>query len=95
MMKKAVNCINPELIKLYSNSAKLEKITSLIATQLPKHLQGKVFAASFNKGVLLLSSEQPAHASELRYLIPNLRNTLRNTEGLYHLVSIKIMISKK
>lgn len=93
MLKKAINCINPNILGLYKKSADLEHVSHKILKHLPEKMLGEVKIASFDKGLLVLSYNKQAIASELRYLIPELRNNLRVKEKLYNIVNIKIIQS--
>lgn len=90
MMKKAVNCINKNLVSLYQASAKLESLNHQILNFLPKHVQSQIKVISFEKGQLTLKALSPTISTELRFLLPELRTQLRQEAGLYQLVSIKI-----
>ncbi len=93
MLKKAINCINPNILELYKKSADMSNVSNKILQHLPSRIRSEVNVASFDKGLLVLSYKKPAIASELRYLIPELRTQLRVKENLYNLVNIKIIQS--
>lgn len=90
MLKKAVNCLNPNLIKIYKKTAEIEQLSAKIIKHLPSQLQSKIHIASFDKGQLVLKAIDPAIRTELRYLLPELRENLRSKEQLYSLVNIRI-----
>lgn len=91
MLKKAVNCINTDLLKMYQNSANLEQLDGLVLRQLPKHLHTFVKVSNFKNGLLTLCFSTPGSGNELRYLVPELITKLRTNEKLYNLVSIKLI----
>lgn len=70
----------------------LEELSLKISEFLPSHLTSKCQVGSFNKGSLVLTTTNAAFASEIRYLLPELRDKLRKEAGLYQLSSIKITI---
>mgnify|MGYP006078559963 CR=1 FL=1 len=89
MLKKAINCINPNLISIYQKTANLEQVTEKIIRHIPKELQKFVSIASYDKGILTLSYHNAAIGNELRYFLPELRTNLRCKEKMYQLVQIK------
>ena len=91
MLKKAINCINKNLISIYSKSAELEQLGEQINKHLPKNFIKHVKIASFDKGVLIISCKNSMMANELRFLLPELRTTLRQQEKLYNLANIKLI----
>ncbi len=94
MLKKAINCINPQLIKMYKKSSEVETLQLQVMKYLPSHLKEKTTIASFDNGQLVLNAKTAAASTELRYLLPELRTQLRQKENLYQLVNIKVMTAR-
>lgn len=91
MIRPISRCLNAQLIDLCQQSIKLDELNSKIKTTLETPLADNCQVAAFNKGCLILSVTNAAWATELRYLLPELRDKLRKM-GLYQLVSIKIVL---
>lgn len=70
----------------------LEELSQKIAQYLPENLASHCSVGSFNKGCLLLTTNDAAWANQLHYFLPELRDKLRKEAGLYQLASIKIKI---
>lgn len=90
MIKKAVNCINADMLQLYKKTAERDQVASKVKAYLPEHLQDHVQINSFDKGILSLSATSQACLTELRYLLPDLRNKLRQQAHFYQLVNIQL-----
>lgn len=91
MLKKAINCINSNLVNIYQKSIDVGQLSNKVLPLLPKHLQPYVNIASFEKGTLVLTFKNSSIANELRYLIPELRNELRQKAQMHQLVQIKLI----
>ena len=91
-MRRINRCLNPRLVEICQRTRQLEALNSAIKQCLPYALKEHCQVGSFNKGCLIIVVSDPAWASELRYSIPELRDTLRSEAGLYQLSSIKISI---
>lgn len=89
-MKKLSNCLNDNLNKLIDKVGQVKQINDILHSHLPQHLRADCSASQFNQGILTLSLSNQSIATELRYLIPDLRNKLRQNERLYGLNTIKI-----
>lgn len=94
MIRPINRCLNTQLIDLCLQAIKLDELNSKIKTALKAPLSDNCQVAAFNKGCLVLSVTNAAWATDLRYLIPELRDKLRKS-GLYQLVSIKIVLTGK
>jgi hypothetical protein len=70
----------------------LEELSQKIAQFLPEQLGKQCSVGSFNKGCLLLTTNDAAWATQLHYYLPELRDKLRKEAGLYQLASIKIKV---
>lgn len=91
-MKSISQCLNKQLSTICQHSMQLEELSLKISAFLPSHFISKCQVGSFNKGCLVLTTTNAAFASEIRYLLPELRDKLRKEAGLYQLSSIKITI---
>jgi hypothetical protein len=85
-------CLNRQLVEICSQVNRLQKTQVKIEQYLPVHLLAHCRVASFNKGSLHLVVDDAVWASELRYLIPALRDKLRAEGGLHQLVAIKLKV---
>lgn len=92
-MRRINQCHNKQLLALCQAAMQFDDLNRKIIPLLPENLRGHWRVGSFNKGCLILVTSKPAFATELRYYLPTLRDTLRTTAGLYQLVSIKIQIN--
>ncbi len=91
MLKKAINCINPNLISIYQKSINIDQISIRVLHHIPEHLQSSIKIASYEKGTLTLAFNNTAIANELRYLVPELRSALRQKENMHQLTQIKLV----
>ncbi|KGP64223.1 hypothetical protein EP47_04000 [Legionella norrlandica] len=91
-MKSINRCLNKQLSEICQRSMQLEELSLKISRFLPENLADKCQVASFNKGSLLLTTTNAAFASQIRYLLPDLRDKLRKEAGLYQLSAIKITV---
>lgn len=91
-MKSINQCLNKQLSEICRHSMQLEELSLKISQFLPANLTSKCQVGSFNKGSLVLTTTSSAFASQIRYLLPDLRDKLRKEAGLYQLSSIKISI---
>lgn len=91
-MRRINRCFNHQLHHLCQGAVELDVLSRAILKFLPKTLHGHCQVASFNRGCLLLTINKPNLATELRYLLPNLRDDLRKEAKLHQLISIKLRI---
>lgn len=91
MLKKAINCINSNLVSIYQKSIDMEQLSKKVMRHIPQHLQASVKVAGFEKGTLSLTLNNHSVANELRYLLPELRSDLRQKEHMHQLVQIKLL----
>jgi hypothetical protein len=92
-MRKITQCLNPTLTAICKRAIELESITVILHQYLPEHYRTYCKVSSFNKGCLVLLVNNALWASEIRYLLPELRDQLRNSAGLYQLITMKITVS--
>ncbi|MDR3501111.1 MAG: DUF721 domain-containing protein [Legionella sp.] len=90
-MRSINRCLNKQLVDLCQRSLQLEELSNKLRQLLPEELAKECLVGSFNKGCLLITTANAAWASQLRYLIPELRDNLRKA-GLYQLLSIKVSV---
>lgn len=91
-MRRINRCLNKQLLNLCQHAVQLDDLNLKLNQLLPQTLREHCRVGNFNKGCLLIVISKPALATELRYFIPTLRDTLRTEAGLYQLTSIKIQI---
>lgn len=91
MLKKAINCINPNLVSIYQKSIDMDQLSKKVMRHIPQHLHSSVKVAGFEKGTLSLTLNNNTVANELRYLIPELRSDLRQKEQMHQLIQIKLL----
>ena len=89
-MRPITHCINKQLADLCQKALKLEELSSKIIKFLPPEFAPYCQVTSFNRGVLHLSTVNAAWATQLRFVVGELRDKLRKEAGLYQLSSIKI-----
>ncbi len=89
-MRLIKNCINKQLVTLCQRSMQLEELHDKISKLLPCELAKGCQVSSFDKGCLILTTTDASWASQLRYLVFELRDKLRTEGGMYQLLSIKI-----
>lgn len=92
-MRQINQCLNKQLVDICQKSMQLDELNELINHYLIPPLRGNCHVGSFNKGRLIFVISNPALATELRYLLPSLRDQLRQA-GLYQLISTEIYIDK-
>lgn len=93
-MRRINSYLNKQLAIICENAMQLEGLNILIKNYLPERFSEYCKVASFNRGCLILSTANAGFATELRYLVPELRDKLRKDAGLYQLTTIKISIDE-
>lgn len=91
-MRRINRCLNRQLLTVCQQAIQLDEISSKLHKYLPENLRNNCRVGSFNKGCLILVTNNAIWATELRYCLPTLRDSLRRDAGLYQLTSIKINI---
>jgi hypothetical protein len=91
-MRRINQCLNKQLLSICQRAIDLDELNHKVLSHLPENLRSRCTVASFNKGCLLLVIADAAHASELRFCLPTLRDDLR-AAGLHQLISIKTQIN--
>ena len=91
-MKHIARCLNPKLVTICEKTIQLETLNLMIIKYLPPELHTHCHVGSFNQGCLVLVIDDPSWATQLRFMLPELRDNLRIKAGLYQLSSIKITI---
>lgn len=85
-------CLNDKLNQICIDAIKLEELSLYVLRFLPPELQPHCQVGSFRAGKLVLFTSQPTWAMSLRYLAPELRDTLRSQAKLHQLISVEIKI---
>ena len=92
-MRRISQCLNPKLAEIIQGALLLKELNTKLVDYLPDHLREHFSVGSFNQGCLVLVTPDPVWASQLRFHLPELRDTLRQKAGIYQLASIKINVS--
>lgn len=92
-MRRINRCLNPQLVSICLQSYQVDKINDIFQSLLPEHLRGHCQVVSFIRGKLAISVNDSTFATELRYLIPSLRDSLRREHQLYQLIQCDIVIN--
>lgn len=91
-MRHITRCLNTQLIEICQQAIKLEELTEIVQRFLPEVLRPHCQVGSFQKGTLNLIVNSSVWGSQLRYILPELRDKLRKEASIYQLVSIKITL---
>ena len=91
-MRPITHCLNRQLQVIGLKVMELDKLTQYVLKLLPDTLRTCCTVGSFQQGRLLIHISDHAHATELRYLLPQLRDALRKDVNLYQLITIEIRI---
>ncbi|VEB38067.1 Zn-ribbon-containing, possible RNA-binding protein-like protein [Legionella sainthelensi] len=92
-MRSISHCLNKQLAEICQHSFQLEELSHRVKQLLPENLVTECNVGSFNKGCLVLTTTNAVWATQLRYILPELRDRLRKEAGIYQLSSIKITVS--
>lgn len=92
-MRHIKQCFNTTLAKFVEQAEHLDNLNQVVKQHLPSSLQDHCRVASFYLGCLILTVTDAVWLTELRYLVPELRDNLRRNAGLYQLSSIKISVA--
>ncbi|KTD34544.1 DUF721 domain-containing protein [Legionella israelensis] len=93
-MRPINQCLNSQLVRICQKAFQLEGLQNKLIPLLPENLQPFCQVGSFNKGCLVIITSDAAWASQLRFILPELRDNLRK-QGLYQLSSIDIAITEQ
>lgn len=91
-MRSISRCFNSQLADICQRSIQLEELSNKVMQLLPANFVPHCKVGSYNKGCLILTTTDAGWASQLRYVIPELRDKLRKEKGMYQLSSIKINV---
>lgn len=91
-MRPISYCLNKRLSELYEKVNQLQVLQNLVEKYLPESLKPHCKVGSLNKGCLIITTDNAVWASQLRYILPELRDKLRTEGGIYQLISIKSQI---
>ena len=91
-MRQINRCLNKQLLDMCQRTMLLDDLNSKLKMYLQPSLHKHCAIGSFNKGCLVITTDNAAWATELRYEIPALRDRLRKDAGLYQLLSIQIKV---
>lgn len=91
-MKHITACFSQELMKICQKSHTYEKWGEALHNFLQAPLKDHVFLGSFEQGKMVLVVDCPLWASELKLLLPELRDHLRTELKCYQLKFIQVKI---
>ncbi len=91
-MRHITRCLNTQLADICQHAIKLEELTAKIVNYLPENLRERCRVGSFKNSCLVLTTNDPVWASQLRYVLPELRDKLRTEAGIHQLASIKVTV---
>ena len=91
-MRSISHCLNKQLADICQRAVQLEALANKIRKLLPESLAKECNVGSFNQGCLVLTTTNGVWASQLRYVVPELRDQLRKEGGIYQLSSIKVIV---
>lgn len=91
-MKRIHSCFDKSIINLCDKIETLNEITCFVRSHLPEHLSHSTHVLSVTHGCLILGVDDPIWATELRFLLPTLRDRLRGQHILPQLISIQIKL---
>ena len=91
-MRHITHCLNTRLVEICERTIQLETLDLIINNYLPEELKTRCHVGSFNQGCLILTIDCQSWATQLRFMLPELRDFLRREAKLYQLSSIKITI---
>lgn len=92
-MRHIRDCFNAKYNQICSQARRLEEFSTTIKRYLPESFHPHCRVISFQNGCLVIGTIDAAWASQLRYVLPELRDQLRVQEKWYQLISVKIMIN--
>jgi hypothetical protein len=88
------NIINKQFSTISNMMQNIEHANACLQQCLPSHLKSICYVGYFNKGQLTITIRDPNYASELHYLLPELRALLRQSDKIPQLTSIKYSVYK-
>lgn len=91
-MRRINRCLNPRLRDICKRAIQLDELNAKLLTLLPEELKTQCKVGSFNAGCLAIMVKDAVWASQLRYLLPELRDNMRKA-GIYQLISIKCVVA--
>ena len=94
-MRHIRDCLSKQFTKLYQQAQDTQHLTDIIRQYLPDILREHCYVLHMQRGCLTLGTPDATWATQLRYLLPQLRDQLRQEQQWHHLVSINIVIQVK
>lgn len=88
-------CFNDRLINIQKQASKLRELQQITLQYLPIEMQAHCKVASFADGCLIINVDDAVWASQLRFILPEIRDNLRKNHNLYQLSNIKIAIHRE
>lgn len=94
-MRHITRCLNSRLAEICQRAIKIEELNEKINRYIPENLRGHCHVGSFTNSCLVLITNDPVWATQLRYALPELRDKLRSEAGIHQLASIKVTVVSK
>ncbi len=91
-MRHITRCLNPRLAAICQHAIKLEELNEKIYGYLPETLREHCHVGSFTNSCLVLITNDPVWATQLRFTLPELRDKLRSEAGIHQLAFIKVIV---
>ncbi|MCC5792444.1 MAG: DUF721 domain-containing protein [Legionellaceae bacterium] len=92
MLRRVNQCLNSNLVKICLRSYQLEKLQDMVRQVLPDSLREHCQVGSFQQGQLIILVNDACWATELKFLLPQLRDRLRSEYQLYQLSGIQLKV---
>lgn len=92
-MRRINRCLNGRLAAICQRTVQLEELSEKLTHYLPTILQPHCQVGSFTHGCLLIIVSDPVWSTQLRYILPELRDKLRKEANIHQLTSIKISVA--
>ncbi len=92
-MRHIRDCFGAKFNSLCIQASQLSAYNTTLQRYLPEPLHPYCWIVSFQNGCLAIGVADSSWASQLRYLLPELRDQLRSQEKWYQLTSIKIVLA--
>lgn len=93
-MRRAYQCLDPKLQALCQRAVQYSNLQEKVIPFLPEAYQPHCQVGSYQQGTLVLTVQDPVWASQLRYVLPELRDSLRQN-GFYQLINIEVQVLAK
>ena len=93
-MRRIYQCLDPKLQALCQRAVQYSDLQDKVVPFLPEAYRAHCQVGSYQQGTLVLTVMDPVWASQLRYVLPELRDSLRQN-GFYQLINIEVQVLAK